>query len=120
MGLLAAVEMWVRRDHEAEWREWLRRLEVIGGAVNELETVETAVNEHTGRSNVAPGLNVTWDPEAVGLDGAGAAGGLSSGEPRIEVFHGERSVQFNPYMMEAGEEEVVARRLRQVLAGQGR
>ena len=32
MGLLAAVEMWVRRDHEAEWREWLRRLEVIGGS----------------------------------------------------------------------------------------
>ena len=120
MGLLAAVEMWVRRDHEAEWRDWLRRLEVIGGAVKDLDTVETAVNEHTGRSNVAPGLNVIWDPEAVGLDGAGAARALSAGDPRIEVFHGERSVEFNPYMMEEGEEEVAARRLRQVLTGEGR
>lgn len=120
MGLLAAVEMWVRRDHAAEWRDWLRRLEVIGAAVRDLDTVETAVNEHTGRSNVAPGLNVTWDPEAVGLDGAGAARALSAGAPRIEVFHGERSVEFNPYMMEKGEEEVAARRLRQVLTGEGR
>lgn len=120
MGLLAAVEMWVRRDHEGEWRDWLRRLEVIGGAARDVETVETAVNEETGRSNVAPGLTVSWDPEAVGLDGAAAAEALSSGDPRIEVFHGERSVQFNPYMMEEGEEEVVARRLRQVLAGEGR
>ena len=33
MGLLAAVEQWVVRDHAAEWREWERRLAVIADAV---------------------------------------------------------------------------------------
>ncbi|MEK9766621.1 MAG: aminotransferase class V-fold PLP-dependent enzyme, partial [Thalassolituus sp.] len=32
MGLLAAVEKWVERDHDAEWREWERRLDLIADA----------------------------------------------------------------------------------------
>ena len=27
IGLLAAVEQWVVRDHAAEWREWERRFD---------------------------------------------------------------------------------------------
>jgi predicted Zn-dependent peptidase len=39
MGLLAAVEMWTRRDHDAEWKEWERRLEYVGDAVKDLDSV---------------------------------------------------------------------------------
>ena len=120
MGLLAAVEMWVERDHEAEWREWERRLDVIGDAVHDLDAVRLERNRHTGRSNVAPELVVSWHTQALGIDGAGVAEALSSGEPRIEVFHGGDSVRFNPYMMEDGEEGIVAGRLRAILNGDGR
>ena len=33
MGLLAAVEQWVARDHEAEWRLWERSLATVAAAV---------------------------------------------------------------------------------------
>jgi L-seryl-tRNA(Ser) seleniumtransferase len=116
MGLLAAVEMWVRRDHDAEWKEWERRLEFVSDAVKDLESVTLEVSQ-PGRSNMAPVLRIHWDAAALGVDGAGVAGELSQGEPRIEVFHGDSSISVNPYMMEEGEEQIVAPRLRQILAG---
>jgi uncharacterized pyridoxal phosphate-dependent enzyme len=114
MALLAAVEMWVRRDHNAEWAEWERRLGIIGDAVKDLASLQLEVRQ-PGRSNVAPILGVSWDGETLGVDGATVARRLSEGEPRIEVFHGDTSLTVNPYMMEAGEAEIVAPRLRAAL-----
>ena len=42
---------------------------------------------------------------------------LSDNDPRIELFHTGTGVEVMPYMMEAGEDEIVARRLRQVFGG---
>ena len=114
MGQLAAVEMWVRRDHVAEWQEWERRIQVVSDAVGELESVTLQV-QHPGRSNVTPILNVEWNPTTLGVDGATVARDLQQGEPRIEVFNGANSISFNPYMMEEGQEQIVAPRLREIL-----
>ncbi|MEE2658991.1 MAG: aminotransferase class V-fold PLP-dependent enzyme [Candidatus Latescibacterota bacterium] len=114
MALLAAVEMWVRRDHEAEWKEWERRLDVIGDVVRDRDSVQLATH-HPGRSNVAPVLVVEWDPAVVGMTGTQVADRLSRGMPRIEVFSSETGFSVNPYMMESGEEDLVANRLVEIL-----
>ncbi len=115
MGLLAAVEQWVVRDHAAEWREWERRLEVIADAVKKFPSVVTQVNQ-PGRSNVAPNLAVRWNRAQLALSGHELAHQLSAGKPRIEVPAHENGFGINPYMMEPGEEEVVARRVGVVLS----
>jgi L-seryl-tRNA(Ser) seleniumtransferase len=115
MGLLAAVEQWVRRDHAAEWQEWERRLEVIGSAVTRFPSVTTAIRQ-PGRSNVAPVLRVSWDPSTLGITGLELKRRLAEGEPRIEVFAGDDGFSIMPYMMEGGEDAVVARRCTEVLA----
>lgn len=119
MALLAAVEMWVRRDHEAEWKQWEARLQVIEDAVAGIDTI-TFSRHVPERSNVSPVLSVDWDAGKLGCSGAQVAAALSAGEPRIEVFHHATGVTFNPYMMAAGDEVVVAPRLHEVLtAGSG-
>jgi L-seryl-tRNA(Ser) seleniumtransferase len=115
MGLLAAVEQWVARDHEAEWREWERRLRVIADAATRFDSVTTSIRV-PGRSNVAPHMSILWDAGRVGVSPAEVRRRLSTGEPRIEVSGGEDSISINPYMMEEGEEAVVARRLAETLA----
>ena len=115
MGLLAAVEQWVMRDHAAEWREWERRLAVIVGAVEKFPSVATQVTQ-PGRSNVAPNLAVSWDREKLAVSGHQLARQLAAGQPRIEVPAHENGFGINPYMMEPGEEDVVARRVSEVLA----
>ena len=116
MGLLAAVEQWVRRDHDAEWKEWERRLETIAGAIADIPTLTTDILQ-PGRSNVAPVLSIEWDPETVRITPEEARRQLSDSDPRIELFHTGTGVEVMPYMMEDGEDEIVARRLRQVLEG---
>jgi len=115
MGLLAAVEQWVVRDHEAEWREWERRLAVIAEAGTSFETVETSIRQPQ-RSNVAPHMSITWDVERVGMTAAQVRDAFSAGEPRIEVSGGDADISINPYMMEEGEAETVAQRLKEILA----
>jgi uncharacterized pyridoxal phosphate-dependent enzyme len=113
MGLLAAVEQWVKRDHEAEWKEWERRLQVITGAVTRFPSVTTSIRL-PGRSNVAPVLQITWDQTKLGLTGADVKQQLSTGDPRIEVFATDEGFSIMPYMMEDGEDEIVARRCTEI------
>ena len=115
MGLLAAVEQWVVRDHQAEWKEWERRLGVITEAMSAFDTVEASTRQ-PGRSNVAPHLSITWDAEQLGVNGTQLRQQLEEGEPRIEMPVGDGSLTVNPYMMEEGEAELVAKRLGEIFA----
>lgn len=114
MGLLAAVEQWVERDHDAEWREWERRLQVVEDSVSGIDTVSCA-RRQPGRSNVSPVSTISWDSERLGVTPEGAARALAEGEPRVEMFTHASGVSVMPYMMEPGDEQMVARRLPQVL-----
>ena len=114
MGLLAAVEQWVARDHESEWREWERRLATVAAAVEAVGTVATSIRQ-PGRSNVAPILDITWDSAAVGISPGAVERELSAGDPRIELSASGEGVTVASHLMEEGEDEIVARRLAEVL-----
>jgi L-seryl-tRNA(Ser) seleniumtransferase len=113
MGLLAAVDQWVQRDHDSEWKDWEHRLSVIADAALEYPTVTIDIRQ-PGRSNVAPVLMINWDSSTLGIDAEETCKRLSEGEPRIEVFTREDGIEIMPYMMEDGEDEVVAKRLSEV------
>jgi len=115
MGLLAAVEQWIKRDHEAEWREWERWLQTIDEAVKEFESVATTVQQ-PGRSNVMPKLGITWDQQVLPISGLEVKRQLSEGDPRIEVFASEEGFSVGPYMMEEGDDQAVAKRLQEILS----
>jgi len=122
MGMLAAVEAWTRRDHQAEWKQWEGWLETIRGGVSSVPTVRSEITPPTGPSNVTPSLRVYWNAAKVGLTGGQLAAALDAGRPRITLTgsdavnaQGETSLSINPYMMMPGEDAIVARRLHEVL-----
>jgi L-seryl-tRNA(Ser) seleniumtransferase len=41
--MLMAVEMWVKRDHKAEWRQWSSWLDTIAAQVSKVDGVTTAL-----------------------------------------------------------------------------
>src|SRR4030095_7974003 len=63
LGLLAAVETWKKRDHAAEWKNWLSLLDYISKKVTKIDGVTTSVFEPTDLSNHSPVLNIIWDPK---------------------------------------------------------
>src|SRR5205085_10688307 len=88
MGMLAAVEMWVKRDHKAEDRRWISWMNNIAGRVSKIDGVKTAVREPRGLSNHSPGLSITWDPAKLGITGEEVSNIIYTTEPRIALGGG--------------------------------
>jgi L-seryl-tRNA(Ser) seleniumtransferase len=113
IGMLMAVEMWVKRDHRAEWSRWLAWLNSIATHVSRIEGVTTSISETKQLSNRTPSLTIRWDRKRLGISGAALAKHLLDTEPRIATPGGrdrgdEASISITPYMMSSGEERIVA------------
>ena len=118
IGMLMAVEMWLKRDHKAEWDRWLAWLDHIAKRVSAVDGVKTSIVEPKGLSNRAPSLSIRWDRARFGVTGTAVAKHLFDTEPRIAAPGGrdgrdstETGISIMPYMMSPGEEKIVAERL---------
>ena len=117
MGMLAAVEMWVKRDHKAEWAEWERWLNHISDSVKRVPGVTTNMSQGPeGLSNRSPDLTIRWE-SPVAITAPDVARILLDTEPRITLARATgNSIQIVPYQMSAGDEKIVADRLYAVLS----
>ena len=116
IGMLMAVEMWTRRDHKAEWSQWMSWLDDIAKHVSRIDGVTTSVTEATGLSNRTPSLSIRWDATRLGITGAAVARHLMETEPRIATPGGRdrdglTSISITPYQMSPGDEKIVAARI---------
>ncbi|HWQ56775.1 MAG TPA: aminotransferase class V-fold PLP-dependent enzyme [Bryobacteraceae bacterium] len=115
MGMLAAVEAWVKRDHDAEWKQWEGWLGTIREKVASLPTVRTEILQPTGPSNYAPQLRISFDPVKIGATGTEIADALLAGNPRVLVPAGENNLTIMPYMMMPGDDAIAAAKIQQAL-----
>ncbi len=115
MGMLMAVEMWMKRDHKAEWQMWMDRLNHIAKRLKSVDGVTTSIMEPDGLSNRTPSLAVRWDAAKVGINGGALSRHLLATEPRIAIPAGGGGVTVVPYMLSPGDEKIVADRLVSVL-----
>ena len=116
IGMLMAVETWVKRDHKAEWSRWMSWLDSIAAQASRVEGVTTSVAETTQLSNRTPTLTIRWDRRRIGISGADLAKHLLDTEPRIATPGGrdrgdEASISITPYQMASGEEKIVAEKI---------
>jgi uncharacterized pyridoxal phosphate-dependent enzyme len=116
IGMLMAVEMWVKRDHKAEWNRWMAWLDAIAARISRIEGVTTSIAETTALSNRTPSLTIRWDRKRLGIGGAELARHLLDTEPRIATPGGrdrddEASISITPYQMASGEEKIVAEKI---------
>src|SRR5216684_5509493 len=128
IGMLMAVEMWMKRDHDAEWKRWTSWLDSVDRRVSTIDGVTTNVVPPRGLSNRMPSLRVLWDRKRFGLPGEAVVKTLFDTDPRVGVFPARgdsepalTGVSVHPYMMAPGDEKVVGDRLYAILtAAQGK
>jgi L-seryl-tRNA(Ser) seleniumtransferase len=117
VGMLVALELFLARDHAAVWNEWQGRCRRITDALKEFDDVRTEVNV-PAIANAVPHLRITWDYERRKLSAAEMVKRLRDGKPSIEVNPGSgRQLVIGVWMMEPGEDALVAERIRAILAG---
>ena len=128
MGLLAAVRQWYRRDHDAEQRMWRGWLEHIEAKLKPLASTRFEYLQPADLSNKSTRLRIHWDAKVLGITGTELVAKLDAGTPRIMVEGGTGTrpdamasyLTIMPYMMDPGEERIVADALYAGLSNPGR
>ena len=134
LGMVAAVEAWVKRDHAAEWKKWLGYLDTIARRVADIETVKTSVREPTQLSNRSPVLTISWDPAKLNITGEELAEIVARTKPRIALGSGgggggprgarggaapaesATSINITAWMMTPGDDQTVGDRIHALLS----
>jgi len=117
VAMWATVERFVHLDHEAEEREWLRRIATIENALQGIPTLET---EHITPpiANQVPHLLIRWDHQHVKVTPAEIKQQLADGDPSIITPSvGEYGFLICVFMLKQGDEEIVAARVREIFDG---
>ncbi|THV60970.1 aminotransferase class V-fold PLP-dependent enzyme [Flagellimonas alvinocaridis] len=128
MGMLAAVEMWMKRDHVGERQVWTNRLEYIANKLNKIPGLETSIRQPPPEqlSNPSPSLRVKWDMEKIPLTGHEVEQILWNQTPRVAVSGAGSFLPFPPNtsptigintsQLKDGEEKIIADRVFEVLS----
>lgn len=136
VGCLAAVETWLKMDLDALNREWNARVERIAKIVETVPGVRTRIYT-PAEENSYPTIVVSWDEERLGFSVADCAKKLLDGTPSIVVLTEDNpsgvldriprsraaaesrkpnQLQIVSMTLRPGEEIIVGRRLRDLLA----
>ncbi len=121
LGMLAAIESWVTRDHVEKMRIWHTYLETISKRVSAVKGVKCSVEEPQGLSNHSPSLIISWNPASINITGDDVKESLATQQPRIAVHSGwlddsgNTSVIISSGQMQPGNDKVVADRIVEVL-----
>jgi L-seryl-tRNA(Ser) seleniumtransferase len=113
IAVVTAVQEWMAMDHEQRLAGFDRTLRTIGRQVEGLPGVTLEYLQGVGASPRL--LRVRIDSGAARRDAAGVIAGLRQGTPAIFVGEERDALLFHPGTLVAGDEEVVAERLRALL-----
>src|SRR5688572_29326657 len=116
LGMLVALDLYVKKNHEQERREFDKRAETIQKSATEVPGVKAEIFVPEIANHV-PHIRISWDAAAKGMTAADVVRSLREGEPSIGTRAEGGTIVIGVWMMRSGDEKIVARRLRQVLSG---
>jgi L-seryl-tRNA(Ser) seleniumtransferase len=113
VGMLAAIERFLKLDHAALDREYQRRCGVIMASLAGIAGVTASITVPEVANHV-PHVAIKLDPAVAGITGQEISKRMREGTPSIGVRPGDELL-IGVWMMQPGEDAIVARRLKDVL-----
>jgi D-glucosaminate-6-phosphate ammonia-lyase len=116
IGMMVALELFLKRGWDADWKEYQTRAKVIADSVSSLGGITTEV-EVPEIANHVPHLHIRWDESRIRISPTEARKALLAGDPSIEVnpASNRNELVIGVWMLQPGEAQIVAKRLREVL-----
>ena len=129
VGLVAAVDWFLAQDDAAMEADYRQRAERIAGALKSIPTVKTQTFIPAVANHV-PHLVITYDQSRIKIAAKEVMEKMRQGTPRIELNPGtggppasaglpggSNTIVVGVWMLQPGEDLIVAKRLREVLQG---
>jgi L-seryl-tRNA(Ser) seleniumtransferase len=127
VGMVAAVDWFLSQSDEAMQAEFRRRAERIAAELRRIPTLESKIAIPNTAANAVPHLLLRYDQQRVKISPIEVMAELRRGTPSIELCPvtgrknagglptDENTIVVGVWMLEPGEDAIVARRLREVL-----
>ncbi len=115
LGMVKALELYLNEDHDALTAEWQQRLQGISQEITKIPGVSTSYFT-PDIANHVPHMQIGWNSR-VTLTPQEASKLLRAGTPSIVMGSGEnhQGLVMNSFMLQPGEDKIVAEKLSQVL-----
>ncbi len=117
IGLMAALDLYTRRDHEADMRRWFSEGRTMVDAVIEIPGV-TATVEQDDWLRPVPEVSIAFTPEWRGRSADEIVDDLANGDPPIIIEASRRDnedIFINPHGLMPGEAGLIAERLQMAM-----
>lgn len=114
LGMLIAVETFLSEDHEKIWALWENQINLISDRAKSVKGVETEIHVPEVANHV-PSLRIRWDQNQVKITPGEVRDKLRNGHPSIETKGGNETIDITTWMMNPGEERIVAERIGDLL-----
>ncbi|MGC2448436.1 MAG: selenocysteine synthase, partial [Candidatus Sulfotelmatobacter sp.] len=115
IGMVKALELYLREDHDALANEWQKRLNGIARELAKIPGVTTAFFT-PDIANHVPHMQITWDSR-IAVTPNDISKSLRQGKPSIVISGGEEQpgLVMCSFMLQPGEDKIVAQQLSRVL-----
>jgi L-seryl-tRNA(Ser) seleniumtransferase len=114
LGMYVALEKYINQDHDAEWKMWESKIDTIAKSVDSIEGVKIEISVPP-IANHTPLLFISWDESKVKTSNKDLMLKLRNGSPSIEVMANGTGINITVFMLQEGEEKMVAKRIREEL-----
>ena len=116
LGMVKAVEVFLSEDHDALAKEWQGRLEKISQELTKVPSVSTSFFTPEIANHV-PHMRINWDASRISLTPQDAAKLMRASKPSIVIGGGEEQpgLLMCSFMLQPGEDEIVASTLSRIL-----
>jgi seryl-tRNA(Sec) selenium transferase len=119
VGMVKALELFLNSDQQALLKEYWSRLDYVAHALSKISGVSAAYRYNPNQiANHTVGMEIFWDPRCISLTSSHASELLKNGKPSIIMEGGRLSINslaLSAWMLKPGEEEIIARRLSDIL-----
>jgi len=116
LGMYAALDHYIKRDHEKEWKYWEEQVAVIENAAKSVSGITTKVTIPP-IANHTPLLNIAWDTSKIKGSSKDLQLALRNGTPSIETMQfSPNSINITVFMLKPGEDKIVAKRVQEELS----
>jgi uncharacterized pyridoxal phosphate-dependent enzyme len=116
IGMMVALELFLKRDWDTDWKEYQKRAKLIADSVSPLGGITTEI-EVPEIANHVPHLHIRWDESKIRISPSEVRKALLAGDPSIELNPASngKELVIGVWMLQPGEAQILAKRLREVL-----
>jgi L-seryl-tRNA(Ser) seleniumtransferase len=114
IGMYVALENFINRDHQKQWKVWEDRIAVMENAVKSFNGVTTTVTVPPV-ANITPTLTISWDTAKIKISCNDFREKLRKGNPSIEMMGSKENLVITSWNLQPGEEKIVAARMAEEL-----